>query len=64
MKLLLATLRLVVAFGLGAFMSFQVTQWRVGAAQGREALYAVGASQMLQELQRCELQPRRGTFVK
>lgn len=61
MKLLLAALRLLAAFGLGAFLSFQVTQWRVGAAQAAANVYMVGATQAFDALDRCQ-NPKKGWF--
>ena len=46
-------LLLLLAFLMGFALAFLLTQWRVGAAQAREALYVVGATEAFEALDRC-----------
>ena len=52
---------LSVAFAAGFWLCFQLTQWRVGAAEGMRDLYAVGAAKAFQALDECK-QPKPGIF--
>lgn len=51
----------LLAFAAGCVLTSHYTQWRVGAAQGREALYALGAAQAFAQLDACQ-NPQKGWF--
>ena len=64
MKLLLAALLALAGFASGCVLTFLAVEWRIGAAEAKTNLYMLGAAEAFKQLDQCERQPRRGTFVK
>ena len=53
----------LATFAAGFVLAFLLTLWRVGAAQAREAVYVVGATQAYEALDQCQ-NAKSGWFKK